>query len=436
MSILIFEEQPPTDDPERLAEWLARVIIQINGALAEAKNYSPISVMPTQLQEGQVEYFEIAIPGIGTPGPWVYRNLTWEPLITPAGGYDDSNVLMDSDALTAVTVSNLLLTQADSYDIDGDTLSPVTSTNLLITEADLTGGGFETELVADDYNLNDPLLSDRSILTYSNFRSIPSSWPSQLEGLYNPGMESRDPIGVIVLTLGRQTDFPGTTTRGCVQTLTVASAQVFGQDYEPASYFRNYDIVNDRMQQNWIPFLSEDASTTVRGGVVLAANAEIAAGQSNPRVVTAESLLLARYLSSVQPGPNVTIDNTDPLNPIVSAAGVTPDGVVEFWGKLINASNSWFIVSTSSNIPTSSNSGGVVSANFNVDVASLQFVTFSYNDVWSDVDADLRIGYTINAAANRLELRFYQGSPRALVSSLSTNGAGREMSFYGRININ
>lgn len=74
------EEQPPRD-PKYLPEWLARMMILINGALSNTDTLDVIGQMPSNPTEGMMKYFPVAIePDILYPGPWMYIEGEWASL--------------------------------------------------------------------------------------------------------------------------------------------------------------------------------------------------------------------------------------------------------------------------------------------------------------------------------------------------------------------
>ena len=75
------QEQPPTENPTRLREWLARMMLLINGSLDGKNDLDPIGQLPSYLYNGMTKYFAIAIPpDILYPGPWMYIEGEWTSL--------------------------------------------------------------------------------------------------------------------------------------------------------------------------------------------------------------------------------------------------------------------------------------------------------------------------------------------------------------------
>ena len=82
MSVLP-QEQPPVND-SRLREWLARMIILINGAFSQRHDFEPLGVMPLKVQNGMVRYFlvnaDTMAEGITHEGLWARVNGQWVEL--------------------------------------------------------------------------------------------------------------------------------------------------------------------------------------------------------------------------------------------------------------------------------------------------------------------------------------------------------------------
>ena len=75
------EEQPPAEIQD-LVEWLSRLVIQINGALSNTQDFTPIGKLPDTVYEGMSVFFNQAIlPDITHAGPWVYVQGQWRSMI-------------------------------------------------------------------------------------------------------------------------------------------------------------------------------------------------------------------------------------------------------------------------------------------------------------------------------------------------------------------
>ena len=73
-------EQPPVDDPIRLAEWLTRMMNQIDAELERVWDMEPTGILPNKIQNGMVRYFVAGTPTIPTEGPYVVVNGVWTPM--------------------------------------------------------------------------------------------------------------------------------------------------------------------------------------------------------------------------------------------------------------------------------------------------------------------------------------------------------------------
>lgn len=77
------QEQPPTEDPVRLKEWLTRLVFQVNGLLTNVFNLNKTPSIPEFVEEGMIRYFNDGIdPEIAYKGPWIYTGDEWRPLVS------------------------------------------------------------------------------------------------------------------------------------------------------------------------------------------------------------------------------------------------------------------------------------------------------------------------------------------------------------------
>lgn len=66
-------EQPPSDTPIPLREWLSRVVILINAALEQVLNLDNTLAVPKKPENGMIRYFPAPVlPDITTKGFWGY----------------------------------------------------------------------------------------------------------------------------------------------------------------------------------------------------------------------------------------------------------------------------------------------------------------------------------------------------------------------------
>jgi hypothetical protein len=83
MTFRLPEEQTPTsEEPERLREWLSRMVILINGGFNSLFDFAAEPTVPDKAFEGMQRYFDEAkLPEIRYAGPWIYTNGEWRPEI-------------------------------------------------------------------------------------------------------------------------------------------------------------------------------------------------------------------------------------------------------------------------------------------------------------------------------------------------------------------
>lgn len=81
MAQLIPQFQPPVNTPPELAEWLKRLVIELNSALILTGDYTPLYQMPNKVAPGMVRFFGQAIaPDITAEGLWQYTSGGWVQL--------------------------------------------------------------------------------------------------------------------------------------------------------------------------------------------------------------------------------------------------------------------------------------------------------------------------------------------------------------------